>query len=717
MKQLLISKYIWVSSYNDQQIIIDYLTKGIISIIRPSCVERLNRWRNVLSWYGLSMGSEYNDIMSLPKTDESNAVVSFDEFSALPAKIYALASGRSYLKIEKWTDIADFVASRQIKSVMIFGSCDKFISASTIDLNEHLDIPWGFVTAKDSAGLSFVLAKLLAGRQSCRSGYLEIDAINKRIVKLLSNEHKNQENKFAEIEYKLLQSTIDNDWHTVAIQAHGEGGHIHLDSMILCALDTSTEMYGKHSLKGGCRIEKGIHLCKRANKINRPTMFIGSIRAYYTLLLSCSSSLTPCELNKSNISSVIAISEGYSSSAVLTNQATAIEEHENQMFFELLVKNISLGFVVTFLNKIKRHWFDKSQLIQPYILFGDPSGAKIPISSKNLNQKITIDKHEIVTLTKLSEEKKMNIIGIETADLKIEIFRGTNVVAIFSPESEYKNHIKLIDRTEEVERLYSNLLGLIKRLQDSDFFLKAVQDTFANAKEMTSDLKYSFADMHRVHLRLSKFAINSILYCEQSRKSGVSQISPNNFNRLKNKLINLWDKEFILLMSKVLSGDILYLIFKKILFIRRTKFKSHCQFCQASLLHLELKSYFNDSSRVKYHCQSCQLCGEQEIWSPDSYRMRIYVKPVIFIGRSFEIDFRLFNENNERPDFSTGRLFIKLSSYIQQIIEVSENQTKIKLYLPEDVIPDLYKLRIFWVSNINMSYRVMRLNVVNLEQK
>ena len=93
----------------------------------------------------------------------------------------------------------------------------------------HGSIPWGVLTARDVAGLTFQVAKVLAATRPGGGMDGVIDVIQEQVY--------TPSDRYSLTRESLLRM-IDGDWRTLSILAHGEGAHVNLKSVVLCVAAT-----------------------------------------------------------------------------------------------------------------------------------------------------------------------------------------------------------------------------------------------------------------------------------------------------------------------------------------------------------------------------------------------------------------------------------------------------------------------------------------------
>jgi hypothetical protein len=709
--------YIWLSKTSEYLESRKNIEKGIIPIIRPDD-SRCKRWSRILSWYGLYENKKsIHKSFQIPEVNESDIVVFLDSFSSVSAEIYARVLGKKLIGLhglQSYDELKEIVDSSYIKSLMLFGSTEKFTTRATRLVCKKIGVPWGFVTAKDLAGLSFTVAKLSMKAKVQNKNYIVIDAINR----------SNQKRLLSDIEYlstsqtksSILHSIIRDNWNTCAIQAHGDGGHIYLDSLMLCALSDNVEQFKGNLLSDGCNISTGVHLCKRTVETNKTVIFLGDIKANYLLIFSCSSALMPGELYPSNTSNVTAISEGYPMAALLTNQFIYVKDFELDIIFVFLKKGIGFGSIIAFVNKLKRHWFDEYQYTNPYIFFGDPSGLEIPFIKVKLNENIIISKNETVVPLKFSPQTRSDIIGVEPSQYNIKVILGDGVAALIIPTVNKEITVKIVDKTQLMSTLYKDFLELKQRLQHISCVELVIQSIFENKESLSSEENSILNDFKKTRIRLCKITQIALQYCKRSKSSGVIDESYENIKRVFIKNANNWNEYLAHLLNGELRAGDIHCIFGKCLDIHRRNEQINCNFCGSPMLNLELGNY--SASKPIRHWRDCSLCGEQESWEIGGFRLSFSIEPVLIAGQEVEIEFRLQNtRDNHFMSLSYGWIVIRLSSRVRHTEKVLGNLIKIRFTIPESMKTDLYRLRVTWIHNFNICYKISRVKILGRGKK
>ncbi|MBE1159880.1 hypothetical protein [Dyella acidiphila] len=171
-----------------------------------------------------------------------------------------------------------------------------------------------FLPAIDLAGASFIAAKLiLASLMDKPAGYLCGDAIF---------------GSQADFSPLITGPDAEDELGTVIVQAHGDGAHANLGSVVLCGRVGEVEqLFDGNAIHGCEQRADGAH-CKRRGPKHAGICALQDLRARQLVLLTCNSFTIGDGQYPSTSNLVVAALEGYASSVVATHASYILNPAE-----------------------------------------------------------------------------------------------------------------------------------------------------------------------------------------------------------------------------------------------------------------------------------------------------------------------------------------------------------------------------------------------------
>lgn len=705
--------FTWIDDINTYQASASCVENGVIPLLSPSNSNRKKKWEKILNWYNLTYIKEV-EINITEKTEKyfsdavvSDAVVSVGKEYLSVATFYARTLKRPLLVVNEIKDLDTIIPSGDEYSSVVIVGLPKILSVKNYQyFSRKILCPWGILTAQDLAGLSFVIAKQFAGTHSLNRDWLLINFLGEEVQIEVTKNQNGELEAVNKINPEELQDQVcEGSWENLILMAHGEGAHIRLGSVVLCGLIGEREKIfdGKFSIKG-CYYNKDLLRCKRALPTNSKSLSFKEIRAKILFLYSCNSA-NYATLYPSNNSAVISVSEGYAMSAVATCKMLEIEFWIPELVRELLCKNIGLGSLVKVQNILKSSWLNSGENTAPYVLFGDPSGLDISFSLLDSQGNLNLSEESDLTLARI-ENFQSKIIDFRSPNRDFLLVRGGEDLAAIVALSPLKGKkIQLVDRTEQLkdnQGLIEEIGRKLRRLHqlEQGFILISKQRGVKKFPEFSNDLN----DTISIRLELEACLHRLVYLSEWIKRSGVWENSLETWMQRSLTQIRRWDRQMAKLASNYL-GWIPYVLTQ---WCSKTSLHidDHCSYCDNQLFQDRLSAPL-DLNFIQYNV-ACSVCGQTEIWEEDGLRVELDVLSPFQQGELREVRIHISNPLKNNSLSSCGGWIIvqagtKGNLLIDLKEEIFDNIYSFQFFVPYDLTPDLYHLRVVLVSNLSIA--------------
>lgn len=355
----------WVTSAETyDRALVAGLANGVVPILQPDA-PRAARWSKVLEAYGLRRAQHAPAPVSAPPIGEGLVAAFGPRFEAI-AKRYAEATARAFVAVHAVEDLTAIAADHTSTLLVVdpdVGALDHVGALHTM-----LASPWGVLSARDEAALTFLLAKQNAGPLRTGDRALGIVDTTWRSATMLDG--GGDDVSIVPLTADLTRAWItDRAWSALGIVAHGEGSHLNLDVVVCCGAPDGGERRRDGSPVDGCRFDaNGALVCKRVQDRNKHPLRFGDIRAELIGLFSCIGWSTAQQVFPSNNSLLLDGVEGFMAASLTTDRIVPIPVWLPLLAMALLRQGCPAGELVELVNDVMmRHHGCRT-----FLLFGDP---------------------------------------------------------------------------------------------------------------------------------------------------------------------------------------------------------------------------------------------------------------------------------------------------------------------------------------------------------
>lgn len=350
-----------------------FLARRVAPVILPADKTRKEQWTKVLAWYGLR---ETDASVGLDRLEHSVAhgrhwIVAVGSEYAESASFYASACGRPFCTVSSIDGIGATAGELRAVSILLVGAPRALSASVTTRLSAQLDIPWGILTARDPAGISFLVAKLLAA--SVRHPAAVVDGENDRLLRIECNEGVGD---WMELSAgQLLRAVSDEDWSTLGFWGHGaDGSHLRLRGFSLCGLVGEYERDRDGQRLVRCHTSDGQLRCVTDGSENGRAVRFGALRAQTLYLGTCNGYAVADEFFPSDASAVLASVDGYPRAILTTDRPVA----QPRINVEMRVASLADGRPPGLSQSLENDWRQYTFGSRPMILVGDPAADGPP---------------------------------------------------------------------------------------------------------------------------------------------------------------------------------------------------------------------------------------------------------------------------------------------------------------------------------------------------
>ena len=465
----MIRYYCWIAS-NQEYANFTRGRRAAVPLLDPGDSFRKASWARILEWYGLQHllagKSDFSSNEPGGLRREQDPVIVLDDATENIAAYYARMRGRSLVCAKNGVDFERFLrtASADYRSALFFGMAPTFSASYVHRMAKALEIPWGLITSIDLPGITFLTAKMLAGTLTRDSAFVSAidwpDALAPAGDCYASRALEPQ---------ALVSLLTEKDWDTLTIHAHGESGHIDLDSVVLCGLIGESEA-GPHGVfPGGCSIKAGFEFCKRSSHASVRVVPVRFIRARRLCVLACNAFSVARDLYPSNVSIFLAGAEGYQSAIAGWDRALPVNGRSFSLLERLIAQSVDFG-ALQLVENDQREFQDNSR---PFIILGDPIAAPLPLQSLECDGTVIPNPAPRPTLVRLDNFAAKPILALEP-DCSSRLSRGRLYGAVITPEAPSSTHrVRITDGSPYLASIvnwagsFSARLHAVRVLQDS----------------------------------------------------------------------------------------------------------------------------------------------------------------------------------------------------------------------------------------------------------
>ncbi|OEJ22132.1 hypothetical protein AR457_40340 [Streptomyces agglomeratus] len=329
------------------------LDDGRIALLRPDDPQRAARWANVAAFYGAQP-----PLAPAPGSAGEHLVVGVGATGPL-ARVAARVLGRRFVPVDDLSG-AGTVPVPDGGSVLLTapaGACSLAALDPLLHSWSERSVRVGLLTGLDLPGISFSLAKILAGRtpQSEEHDVL-LDGLTgtARIGRALD-------------ERTALETAVGGRWRTAVVEAHGSGSHALLGPYSVCGLTGERELAGPSKpVPGGCTPGR----CRAGGRLT--PLPLRDLACRTLALFVCTALiLDPREHYPSSVSLAHAALEGHPAAVIgMVHQDLPVNA-EPRLTGRLLAAGRPAGAVTADLN-------DTAGRVSGYLMLGDPEQTFAP---------------------------------------------------------------------------------------------------------------------------------------------------------------------------------------------------------------------------------------------------------------------------------------------------------------------------------------------------
>ena len=169
------------------------------------------------------------------------------------------------------------------RSLLIVARPAQLRNRTLLDLSSSLPTAMGILTARDVPGVSFAIAKALAGRRDRPVSSGHLDAIARR--QWLRQPEAEAETG-TELDAAATWQVLNHgEWDTLSIHCHGDGPTRTSTRSPLCVADSEERAFDGH--RAGCALDADTPRCKRVHGPERRPVRFGDLRARRMCLFTC----------------------------------------------------------------------------------------------------------------------------------------------------------------------------------------------------------------------------------------------------------------------------------------------------------------------------------------------------------------------------------------------------------------------------------------------
>lgn len=666
-----------VSAYNDAAK--EYRRTLKLPILTPQDETQRQRWTDILAFYGLSEAMSEPVATSGPAPSFSGRIFVIGEDWAAPARFYADCTGRPATRFD---DLEACLKSSppELEPVMFFGPPDIFSLHNCDRIEAWAKQGWGFLTASDLAGLSFMVAKLLAPPVQACWGSLIVDILGRRLWVGEQNEALTAER---------LATEIVSPASKLVIRAHGEGGHVNLESIVLCGLAGSEEWGPNGPLQGGCRFGSDKRRCKRAPDPNTQILTFAELPSPEIHLLTCASSLMTGELYPSNVSATLSLADGYAREALLNNRIVDVHSGMADWLLSQRENNTDAVTICATLNDIQ----SKTIGCRPYIWFGDPGTrcnvAKSDVSASVIGLDVASNPDQILEVKNVSPDAYVE--AGETCLIGWQDHPGSEPPAI-------------LDATQRLEDVQSWLPVLAARRAGGADLEFGIERLYSQRLEKNEDMREALSLLRDIRQMIDHSAYQINHLCNTSTATGI--LEPGLASEIGNamQLIALWDRHFAILMANHLFGGPCYKLPGEGL-VAVSRPGEPCDYCGLATRHFDMSP--REGVRLV-----CTLCGGKAAWHAPGPRLAVNHAPHLRRGEPTEVTLEFTEQDSTGLDRLHQGIAVvhaqdkALRVFHRSLVVVSEPNLTVEVVPPPEIAPELHTLHIALVRG--MRFEVIR---------
>jgi len=696
--------YVWVDDVAAYEETARLLAHGVVPVLAPTASGRRRRWAHVLDTFGLRAGDEADPA---PATDLSpsiqslvsgaQVVAALDDGVVPVARLVATAGGRSFVPCLDAGSLDDLLTRHTSGSLLLIGRSHRFDASFLRMLAERVAVPWGILTAEDLPALTFAAAKLLAAHPA--TAYAVIDAANG------ATEHVHQAGVVdprRPLSAALLRDLLDGDHlQGLAVFAHGEGGHVNLESVVLCGLVGDEERDLDGNALGGCMVKGEERRCKRAPDSATRVLSFGDLRAARLLLFTCAGSAMAADLYASNVSAVLAAAEGYPAATMVTDRVVAIDPDLPAMLLQLLAQGVGLGPVIHLANDV----LSRQAGCRPFILFGDPTGLPAPVARLDSAGRVSIAPETGAVLLTLEADTNRTVIGMADAPPETRLQRGTRSVLLSLPHVQ-GGAVRLSDETARWEHRRNWLWSVGRQLRRAMWIEEAIRRLYARSLEGDPTFVQSLGLLGEIRAALAARLHRAFSACESVRASGVWSDEPDAWLEECARHIGLWDRHMAFITAAWLFNSQAYNIFADGFVATERRESGVCEHCDSPITEVRSRAPLAD--QPDQFRSDCPLCGGREAWADGGGRLQLSLSGPLRAGTTQRLVVSLVPPRAPTlAGLPPGLVVVKAHDkgqhcvFFRTIAEAACDRLTFDIPAPPDIAPELHTLQVGWFHGLD----------------
>lgn len=711
-----VAGYKWIENPTDYCGYYSDIENGIVPIVRPKERDRIDSWSRVLRWYGLEDDKhKLSPIRLILATVETDPIVVMDRDLELPGRIYAAYTGRPCYVMKGHLALAQFVRSRRPRSLLILEKPSALGVAYLQWLHQTLTIPWGILTGKDTAALSFVVAKLIAKNSSkCPHNSCLMDMMASRVL-VLDETAEPVEDKASTTD-ELMKLMLQSEWDRLAISAHGSGAHAYLSDVTLCGLTDREEVFGDDIPVGGCTVTRsGAVLCRSAPEPAQVPVQIARLKAKELYLYSCTSFSVSREYYPSSVSLCLSAAEGYPHSILATYRIALTHDALPYIALRLRAAGTGLGMMLKINNDLTGYRDGHS----PFVLMGDPCDASpmtlgtTRCTDETSGSPESCDQTPICNLDHLGDAEVVSLEG----ESDVHLVRGRRFAGLVMDGGSPHRPCVLLDATQLSDTHFEGYKDTFRRLRNATRMEHAVRWIFEEKLSISSDFLRLFNRLTSLRLHLESTVYSAIALAEEVREAGVYSRGLRHMSEYIGGLIAEWDSCFAEMLPEHVFDRGYDRLFSYGCVLADQRDAGTCGRCGNTLTISTYCDPVDDS--IEVYREDCPICGIVSSWTSSGATLEARVPSLVHPGGNVEISLLTDVAMQERwAEHVTGVLAVKVydgwgtSEILGRTKTVRKWPHIIRINVPQDTASELWVLSFCWIAAMDFRFRRSRIAVL-----
>ena len=659
----------------------------VLVVIAPDDPGRRRRWQHVLEWYleRAPPGPAARD----PQT--TDLVLSVGDAFRTPAELYARSRGRRLLHVDaSGTGIERAVSEGHWSSVLVVGATSCLDRSLLLRLAASR-VPWGAVTALDVAGASFAVAKLIAASRVAGTRAGVLDVLAGTAVAIGTEPLTVRKTRLAP--EAVGRTALGAGWDRLALVAHGEAGHLNLESAVLCGLLGSRETGPAGALIDGCRIDGETITCKRSNRDGVPAHAYGDLRAVDLGLFSCASAVLGDELYPSAVSGVLSAAEGFPARVIAIDRLLTIEDWEPIAAMYLLGRGVGAGHVASLLNDVR----ERRTGDRPYLIFGDPAGLPVPIVTVDVGCPVDVGDPGLVVVARSDGRAAAEVGRLEPVQPSSALVAVSRSLAVLLTSRAHAPPVRILDAAPRLAARTRWFEAMGGRLTRAAHLERVVARAAGAGPDAAAEALHGWRAVleSEIHAGLDR--------CEQARFMGIWDESIERHAASCSIAIQRWDEVLATRLADDLITDVPDVLGHG---LRRSTLSARgiCGHCGGALDRIALSSPLAD--QPDQLVSECRFCATFVVVRDGAQEPQVRVDGPLTPGTVAKLDVVAPDDLVDLPD---GRLVVDVRdsglgwSFYRFHEQVGSLAAALDVAVPEGVSPDLHTLRVAWVRGLDVS--------------